>query len=116
ERDTEPTAESSATDNASDSGSGSASATHSLTVVQPGLQLLVEDLGRPGFASMGVSSAGAADRAALRKANRLVGNAEDTAALESLGGTVLSVTGDGVAAVTGAEGPITLTGANGVVH
>lgn len=96
--------------------STTASADHSLTVVQPGLQLLVEDLGRPGFASMGVSSAGAADRAALREANRLVGNAEDTAALESLGGVVLDVTGDGVAAITGAEGSITLTGANGDVH
>lgn len=93
-----------------------ASAPYSLTVVQPGLQLLVEDLGRPGFASMGVSSAGAADRAALREANRFVGNAEDSAALESLGGVVLDVAGDGVAAVTGAEGPITLTGANGDVH
>ncbi|MFT9772115.1 carboxyltransferase domain-containing protein [Brevibacterium casei] len=113
--DTEPTADSTETVTDSDSGSGSASAPHALTVVQPGLQLLVEDLGRPGFASMGVSSAGAADRAALREANRLVGNAEDTAALESLGRTVLDVTGDGVAAVTGAEGPITLTGANGDV-
>ncbi|MFF8893043.1 5-oxoprolinase subunit B/C family protein [Brevibacterium casei] len=113
ERTAEPTVEPSAIDTASDPAA--ASAPYSLTVVQPGLQLLVEDLGRPGFASMGVSSAGAADRAALREANRLVGNAEDTAALESLGGVVLDVTGDGVAAVTGAEGPITLTGANGDV-
>ncbi|WP_291799392.1 urea amidolyase family protein [Brevibacterium sp.] len=89
----------------------------SLTVVRPGLQLLPQDLGRPGFASLGVSAAGAADRTALRRANRLVGNAESAACLESFGGNVrLEVTGDGVAAVTGAEGTITVTAGGGTVH
>ncbi|WP_453984511.1 5-oxoprolinase subunit B/C family protein [Brevibacterium casei] len=91
-------------------------ASASVTVVQPGLQLLIEDLGRPGFASMGVSGAGAADRGALLAANRLVGNAEGAACLESFGGgVVLDVTGDGVAAVTGAGGPLTVTSAAGTV-
>lgn len=91
-------------------------ASASITVVQPGLQLLIQDLGRPGFASMGVSGAGAADRGALLAANRLVGNAEGAACLESFGGgVVLDVTGDGVAAVTGAGGPITVTSAAGTV-
>ncbi|WP_309132399.1 urea amidolyase family protein [Brevibacterium sp.] len=89
-----------------------------LEVLQPGLQLLVEDLGRPGFAAMGVSQAGAADRGALIAANRLVGNAPHAAGLESYGGGVtLRLTGAGVAAVTGAPGPVTLTTAEGtVVH
>jgi KipI family sensor histidine kinase inhibitor len=92
------------------------SASHFLTVIEPGLQLLIEDLGRPGFASMGASSAGAADRSALVDANRLVGNAESAAVLESFGGRVsLRVTGDGVAAVTGAGGPITVTAADTTV-
>ena len=96
--------------------SAESSASHSLTVIEPGLQLLIEDLGRPGFASMGVSSAGAADRSALVDANCLVGNAESAAVLESFGGGVsLCVTGDGVAAVTGAGGPITVTAADGTV-
>lgn len=96
--------------------SAESSASHSLTVIEPGLQLLIEDLGRPGFASMGVSSAGAADRSALVDANRLVGNAESAAVLESFGGGVsVRVTGDGVAAVTGATGPVTVTAADGTV-
>ncbi|WP_083532699.1 urea amidolyase family protein [Brevibacterium epidermidis] len=117
-----------AADSASDSPSASAEATsdtdeaastvgpHSLEVLRPGLQLLVQDLGRPGFASMGVSAAGAADRSALTTANRLVGNAETAAGLESFGGGVLlRSTGDGVAAVTGATGTITVTAADGTV-
>ena len=117
-----------AADSASDSPSASAEATsdtdeaasavgpHSLEVLRPGLQLLVQDLGRPGFASMGVSAAGAADRSALTTANRLVGNAETTAGLESFGGGVLlRSTGDGVAAVTGPTGTITVTAADGTV-
>ncbi|WP_209323412.1 urea amidolyase family protein [Brevibacterium renqingii] len=88
-----------------------------LEVLRPGLQLLVEDLGRPGFASMGVSGAGAADRSALIAANRLVGNAESAAGLESFGGgALLRLTGESVAAVTGAEGTVTVTGADGTVH
>ena len=94
----------------------SADAPHSLEVLRPGLQLLVQDLGRPGFASMGVSAAGAAERSALTAANRLVGNAETAAGLESFGGGVLlRSTGDGVAAVTGATGTITVTAADGTV-
>ena len=94
----------------------SADAPHSLEVLRPGLQLLVQDLGRPGFASMGVSAAGAADRSALTAANRLVGNAETAAGLESFGGGVLLRSrGDGVAAVTGATGTITVTAADGTV-
>lgn len=116
-----PGAASSASDSAVDSAADSASdsaaaATHSLEVLRPGLQLLVQDLGRPGFASMGVSAAGAADRTALTTANRLVGNAESAAGLESFGGAVLlRSTGDGVAAVTGATGAITVTAADGTV-
>ena len=65
---------------------------------------------------MGVSAAGAADRSALTAANRLVGNAETAAGLESFGGGVLlRSTGDGVAAVTGPTGTITVTAADGTV-
>ena len=65
---------------------------------------------------MGVSAAGAADRTALTTANRLVGNAESAAGLESFGGGVhLRSAGDGVAAITGATGRITVTAADGTV-
>lgn len=90
-----------------EAGAASAGA---VSVVRPGLQLLLQDLGRPGFAAMGVSAAGAADRRALREANRCAGNDDGAAVLESYGGgAIIRFTGDGVAAVTGAEGGITLT-------
>ncbi|WP_081770430.1 carboxyltransferase domain-containing protein [Brevibacterium sp. VCM10] len=113
----EGAASDSAVDSAADSASDSAAAaSHSFEVLRPGLQLLIQDLGRPGFASMGVSAAGAADRSALTAANRLVGNAESAAGLESFGGGVLlRSAGDGVAAVTGATGTITVTAADGTV-
>src|SRR5690606_32800317 len=43
-----------------------------LEVLQPGIQSLVQDLGRPGQAHLGVSPSGALDRRSLREANRLV--------------------------------------------
>jgi len=78
-----------------------------LIVRKPGLQATVQDLGRPGFASLGVSSAGAMDRGALRRANRLVGNTEGEAGIELLfGGLELEALTDQVLAVTGAEVPL----------
>ena len=51
---------------------------------------LIEALGRPGYAHLGVPVSGAADRGALRAANRLVGNREHSAAIEiTLGGLEL---------------------------
>ncbi|MGV2984918.1 carboxyltransferase domain-containing protein [Microbacterium sp. AGC85] len=88
----------------------------SVEVVRPSLQLLVQDAGRPGHAALGVSASGVADRTALRDANRAVGNASDAAVLESVGGAVLRFRGDGVAAVTGAIGELTLTDAEGLTR
>lgn len=51
-------------------------------VIHPGSLSTVQDLGRPGYESSGVSPGGAVDRAALRMANLLVGNEENAAALE----------------------------------
>ncbi len=83
-------------------------------VVRPSMQLLVQDAGRPGHAALGVSASGAADRTALRDANRAVGNESDAAVLESVGGAVLRFHDAGVAAVTGAFGELTLTATEGV--
>ncbi len=80
-----------------------------LLVRRPGPLALVEDLGRRGAAGIGVSRSGAADRAALRLANRALGNPEDAAALEvTLGGLEVEVV----------DGPVWLcvTGARGRVH
>ncbi|HEX4589069.1 MAG TPA: biotin-dependent carboxyltransferase family protein, partial [Gemmataceae bacterium] len=54
----------------------------SLRVLEPGLQTLVVDLGRPSYRSLGVPVGGAADRWSLNLGNALVGNPPDAAALE----------------------------------
>jgi len=57
----------------------------------------VEDLGRPGFAHVGVTTSGAADRGAYRLANRLLANPDGAAALEiTLGGFSALVCGGAV--------------------
>jgi biotin-dependent carboxylase-like uncharacterized protein len=66
----------------------------------------VQDLGRPGFAALGVARAGAFDRGALRLANRLVGNPDGAAALElTLGGLHVRLAAPATVALTGAECP-----------
>ena len=85
-----------------------------LEIRRPGMQALLQDLGRHGHAGQGVSSSGAMDRGALRGANRLVGNAAGEACVEILhGGFELQCHGDAVVAVTGAEGPLELIAADG---
>jgi biotin-dependent carboxylase-like uncharacterized protein len=82
-----------------------------LVVLRPGPLATVQDLGRPGFAGIGVGVSGAADRGSLRLANRLVGNDEGAAAIETtLGGLAVRAQGDLAAAVTGAPCPITVGG------
>ena len=77
-----------------------------LEIGNPGLQSLIQDLGRPGYADLGVSTSGAADPRAARQANRLVGNPADAAVVENLlGGLELTARGDAVLALTGAELP-----------
>jgi biotin-dependent carboxylase-like uncharacterized protein len=82
-----------------------------LRVVRVGPLATVQDLGRPGRAQLGVTRSGAADRAALRRANRLVGNVEPAAGLEVLLGGLEVVAGAHlVIAVCGAGCPVRLDG------
>jgi biotin-dependent carboxylase-like uncharacterized protein len=53
-----------------------------LRVHSPGLLTTLQDLGRPGYAQLGIPIGGALDPVSLRAANVLVGNAQDIAALE----------------------------------
>jgi biotin-dependent carboxylase-like uncharacterized protein len=82
-----------------------------IEVLAPGLLTTVQDLGREGFGSMGVSPSGAADPIALRLGNRLVGHPEGAAALEMtlLGGTFRFPEG-AVVALTGSDFGATLEG------
>lgn len=80
-----------------------------LRIVSPGLQSLIQDLGRHGHSALGVSAAGALDRASLRRANRLVGNNSSAAAIESVaGGLKVQAVGDQVLAVAGAPSELTI--------
>jgi KipI family sensor histidine kinase inhibitor len=84
-------------------------------VVRPGLQLVIQDLGRPGHAALGVSASGVADRRALRDANVAVGNRPGAAAFELAGGgAVLRFRGPGVVAVTGARADAVIARTDGV--
>jgi KipI family sensor histidine kinase inhibitor len=80
-----------------------------LRILSPGLQSLVQDLGRPGHAGLGVSAAGALDRSSLRRGNRIVGNQPSAAVVETVaGGLRVQAVGDQVLAVTGAPSPLTV--------
>lgn len=80
-------------------------------VLATGPLTTVQDLGRPGRAHWGVSWSGAADRGALRLANRLVGNPEDAAALETtFGGLRIRPDAPVLFALTGAPCRATVAG------
>ncbi len=83
-----------------------------LEVLRGGPLTLVQDLGRPGLAHLGVGRSGAADRRAHALANRLVANAVDRATLEiTLGGFSARVRGGPVViAVTGADARASVDG------
>ena len=75
-----------------------------LTVIRPGLQTTIQDLGRWGYQSAGVPVAGPMDVYSHRLANRIVGNGDEAAALEvTLLGPELISSGDITCAVCGAE-------------
>ncbi len=81
-----------------------------LIVARAGLLCVVQDLGRTGMATMGVSPSGPADRGAALRANRIVGNPADAAVVEILLGGAEFVAGqDLLLAITGAPVPISLT-------
>jgi biotin-dependent carboxylase-like uncharacterized protein len=86
--------------------------TPGLEVVDPGPLTTVQDLGRPGLASIGVGPSGAADRASARRANALIDNPASAAVLEvTLGGLRLAAHVDIEIAVAGAAVTVTVDGA-----
>lgn len=104
-----------------DVSSGAGRLSHPLTPPSPGQpavlvldrgpHLTVQDLGRQGWAHMGVPAAGAADRGAARAANQLVGNPDGAAVMEALTGPVrLRMRADRLISVTGADAPVTVDG------
>jgi biotin-dependent carboxylase-like uncharacterized protein len=60
-----------------------------IEVVDAGVLTTVQDAGRPGYAAVGVPPSGAVDRELAEHCNRLVGNPDEAAVLETAGGLVL---------------------------
>jgi biotin-dependent carboxylase-like uncharacterized protein len=84
-----------------------------IEVLRPGLLTTVQDLGRRGYAHIGVPRSGALDPPALIAGNRLLGNPDGAAGLETtLVGVGLRAEVDTALAVTGAPAQITVDGAD----
>jgi biotin-dependent carboxylase-like uncharacterized protein len=82
-----------------------------IVVRRAGPLTTVQDLGRPGYAHLGVPRSGALDVPALRLANALVGNPDSAAGLETtLLGCELLFTAPARVAVTGATAVLRLDG------
>jgi biotin-dependent carboxylase-like uncharacterized protein len=82
-----------------------------LTVLGAGPLATVQDLGRPGWAGIGVTRSGAADRASAALANRLVGNDPAAAVVEvTAGGLRVRAERTVLVAVTGAPAAVTVDG------
>jgi biotin-dependent carboxylase-like uncharacterized protein len=86
-------------------------ADRALEVLNAGLLTLIQDLGRVGFASIGVGQSGAADRGAFRLGARLLAQPYTSAALEvTFGGLSVRARGDLQVALTGAQAPAAVDG------
>jgi biotin-dependent carboxylase-like uncharacterized protein len=79
-----------------------------ISVVSVGIATTVQDAGRPGLARFGIGRSGAADSEAYRLANRLVGNDDGAAVLETSGALVLQMSDTALIAVTGARCDVTI--------
>lgn len=90
----------------------------SILIERPGLFTTVQDLGRVGFADVGLTPSGALDRIALSLANALVGNSHNEPALEILhAGPRFVVQADSMRmAIVGAHPKGTVSFADGSQH
>jgi antagonist of KipI len=84
-----------------------------IVILDPGPQTTVQDRGRFGQLRYGIPPSGPMDRYAFVLANRLVGNTDAAAALEcTLMGARLEIHTARAMAVTGAEMPVAINGAD----
>lgn len=77
-----------------------------IEIINHGIGSSFQDLGRPGYKHLGVGRSGAADRPSHRLANRLVGNPESLATIETCGGLSVRLHRHATVVVTGARGTI----------
>jgi biotin-dependent carboxylase-like uncharacterized protein len=76
-----------------------------IEIVDTGWSTTIQDRGRPGLAHLGVPTAGAVDPALAALVNRLVGNDDGAAVLETAGGLVVRATGPVLIATTAKLAP-----------
>jgi biotin-dependent carboxylase-like uncharacterized protein len=79
-----------------------------LEIVDAGWSTTIQDRGRAGFAHLGVPTAGAIDPPLAALVNRLVGNDEGAAVLETAGGLVVRAIGPVLVATSGELAPRTV--------
>ena len=85
--------------------------TPKLKILQSGIMSLIQDEGRFGQHSVGLTTGGPLDPLAFKWANRLVGNAENVAAIEvTVGGLKLRCMCNTYIAVTGAKVDVKING------
>lgn len=83
----------------------------SLRVLRTNGHALIQDLGRPGYAAIGVGRAGAWDASALRAGNAMLGNALAAAGVELPLGKLSVQAQDSVRlAITGSPAPVSIDG------
>jgi biotin-dependent carboxylase-like uncharacterized protein len=80
-----------------------------LEIVDIGWSTTIQDRGRPGLAHLGVPTAGAIDPALAALVNRLVGNDESAAVLETAGGLIVRASGPVLVVTTADLAPRALT-------
>ena len=74
----------------------------SISILKPGVQTTVQDIGRYGYSHFGISSSGAADLFSFRLGNIIVGNTEELSGIEmTLLGADFQFNSDAVIAITG---------------
>jgi len=75
-----------------------------IKVIKPGFQSTIQDLGRFGYSHFGISASGAADSFSFRIGNLLLGNNQNSAALEmTLVGGEFFFDSDALIAITGSD-------------
>lgn len=75
-----------------------------MQIIKPGFQSTIQDLGRFGFSNLGISISGAADAVSLRIGNLLLGNNQNSSALEmTLVGGEFFFDSETIVAITGSD-------------
>jgi len=82
-----------------------------MKIIKPGFQSSIQDLGRYGYSHLGISASGAADSISLQVGNLLIGNDQNSAALEmTLVGSEFYFDSETIIAITGSDFQPTLDG------